>query len=92
MIELRVALGECANDVTTRATCLHCLGLALLIAGDGRSAQRHLRQAVDLSAHVADEELRVSALSLAGFVERAARPRKRTPRAARPLRGWPITG
>ena len=68
VIELRVALGECANDVTTRATCLHCLGLALLIAGDGRSAQRHLRQAVDLSAHVADEELRVSALSLAGFV------------------------
>ena len=56
------------------ATCLHCLGLAQLIAGDGRSAQRHLRQAMDLSAHVDDEELRVSALSLAGFVDELLGP------------------
>jgi DNA-binding CsgD family transcriptional regulator/tetratricopeptide (TPR) repeat protein len=74
VIELRVALGECATDVTTRATCLQCLGLALLIAGDGRSAQQHLRQAVDLSAHVEDEELRVFALSLAGFVDELLGP------------------
>jgi DNA-binding CsgD family transcriptional regulator len=74
VIELRVALQECATDATTRATCLQCLGLALLIAGDGRSAQQHLRQAVDLSARVEDEELRVSVLSLAGFVDELLGP------------------
>ena len=74
VIELRVALQECATDVTTRATCLTCLGLALLVAGDGRSAQHHLRQAVDLSAHAEDDELRVAALSLAGFVDELLGP------------------
>ena len=45
-----------------------------MIAGDGRSAQRHLGRRVDLSAHVEDEELRVSALSLAGFVDELLGP------------------
>ena len=74
MIQLRVALEECGTDDAARARCQLGIGMVLILAGDWRTARRHLAESVHLSEQLDDEELQVTALSKTGHLDERMAP------------------
>jgi DNA-binding CsgD family transcriptional regulator len=74
MVQLRVALGECGTDDAARAKCQLGIGMVLMLAGDWRTARRHLAESVHLSEPLDDEELQVTALAEIGHLDERMAP------------------
>jgi DNA-binding CsgD family transcriptional regulator/tetratricopeptide (TPR) repeat protein len=72
--QLRLAISECADDGDARVECLVSLGMSVALAGDLTAALSHYEQAQRLSERVEDVDLRIWALSQAGFARALSAP------------------